>query len=410
MKIRITSGIFLITITSFLVSSSTFHVWRLSYLANINTSLKGVCASISPYLQIGSSRWARELAEGSIRASYPDLKVDFSSNPTDVIASTKCEVPGLVEQNFSINLENGAYFRSLLRRTFVFHMLTSFLTISILAVLFRYMSIHLAQQIGQAWRDRFETAHNFNGTSWSGQLLSLIPGIDHPRLAIARLNNQLESEVSRAASLQAALLNRRAFSKYLHDIRSPVGALQIVMQKNRSKFDKDENSLLDQILVRLKEIPEVVLQVEKNASKDILKEIHLVDFQEILQITIDRLNLEFGNQCHISVDFQGEETQRSLRISASDMDRVITNLCVNAKNAGASDIRINVRLSPAILGIDVNDSGKGGLDLSASSESAEGYGLGIEIVREILLASKAKMSVSSPLGKGTKIALAFPTS
>src|SRR5665213_4144630 len=65
---------------SFVSGSIIFLFWYLAYTSSVKSHVESVCSSIAPYLQIGSYRWAEDLANGSLSGSYPELIVQISQS------------------------------------------------------------------------------------------------------------------------------------------------------------------------------------------------------------------------------------------------------------------------------------------------------------------------------------------
>ena|SRR5665213_1202324 len=98
---------------SFVSGSIIFLFWYLAYTSSVKSHVESVCSSIAPYLQIGSYRWAEDLANGSLSGSYPELIVQISQSGNSrakdgqarPFVEVRCEVPGLSDSEFRIALQ-----------------------------------------------------------------------------------------------------------------------------------------------------------------------------------------------------------------------------------------------------------------------------------------------------------------
>jgi signal transduction histidine kinase len=353
---------------------------------------------------MGSYRWAKDLAAGSLRATYPELDVDSGEGRGKILFRKVCEVPGRSDENFEIDMRPNDRFSQLFIHKFGIYFFASAGVLAALFLIFSLLKKEVDRQLSNALLIQLGIRDG-SERSWSARIFSFLPGLNQSRSEFKELNRKLHSEFERTATLQSALVSRRTFVKYMHDIRSPLGALQILFQKNREKFHYEEQAMLDQILMRLKEIPEKMLITEKTAR--VQKALKLEDLPYLTQLTTERLNVEFGETCKVYLDKGYENlTSCELPVSMSGLDRVLTNLCTNAKQAGASEVRIRVDIERDQIEICISDNGPGGFDLMKPIKSKSGYGLGLEIVREIIESAGGSIS-SQSLASGTQIRLSI---
>lgn len=418
---------------SFILGSIAFSAWYLTYVYVVGRQISSVCSSITPYLQMGSYRWAEDLASGSLSASYPELSVRVVAGAYSPSVSKgerpfvikSCEVPGRNDDTFTIILVKGHGFSFWLAKRLAFFVLALGLLFAVASYLFRIIFEQFMNQLTEVINSHFGISNTLLEDTFVSKVLrnfiARLPELQAPKRAIENLSSQLQRELTHSSELELALNQRRLFSKYIHDIRSPLSALKIVFQKRSASFSEEELGILNQTFIRFDELSSSVLTHEKKALQQTLSFRELLKFEDlkaILEIVIDRLRLAFKDQCEVGLAYgEGLDTAGHLHISAIELDRLITNLVHNSKDANSSVVRIFIACVERTLALEISDNGQGGLgaDLRPKRSKVElrsvtGYGLGLEIVNEILAKGQATYSVSSPIGKGTRIAIHFPLS
>ncbi len=412
------------SILVFFMASLATAASLLTFKWRVFESINRVCGSIEVYLQMGSYRTARELAAAALESSYPNVDIQFSfdnlkePSPRDeakALIKSSCTVAGRDDSQFDIFIyPNSGLTRWLVTSFFewifffsgVFLVLGYALT-SVSHVVLNEVNSALAARLGLG-------SSKSKPTSWLTSWLNNAPVLNEATTKIRNLIERLDQEIARTSSLELAVERRRIFSKYIHDIRSPIGALKILFAKKSEAFSPDETDIIDQVIARLEEIPGKVLNSEQEAREPAYKHLHAQDIRTVLEHVIRRLAIRMNGKCDLALEckISNDEGNTKVSISPLDLDRLITNLVENAKQAGASKIWIQAFFLPNQINFEITDNGPGGLetDLGSSQNKVSGYGLGLEIVREIASRGKAEIVATSPLGVGTKVRIAFPIS
>jgi signal transduction histidine kinase len=158
-----------------------------------------------------------------------------------------------------------------------------------------------------------------------------------------------------------------------------------------------------------------VLSFLRNNGK--LESMTLVDIASMLQLVVD----QFTDMGH-KVAYDGpEHAMATLR--PDDLHRSITNLVENAVKFGA-ETTIGLIVSPETMTIEVEDDGPGisdarkdamlepfvrGDDARNMDETA-GFGLGLSIVRSVVLAHGGELSLNDRQPHGLIVRIQFPVS
>lgn len=428
-----TKSFFRTTGLAIVSGSFIFWGWYAFYVKSLDIRVNSVCAAISPYLQIGSSRWAEDLAKGSLSVSHPEISVavkqaGFGAPETsdlEIWRSIPCAVTGRTDDSFTVLLKKAPGFTDFLFRKLIgFIFFVGFGLIAV-SYLFKLIFAHFMRQLNSALNQHFGIAQPIVQDSYLAKnLLNLIGGfpmLQAPKQAIGELSERLHREISVSSELEIALGQRRFFSKYIHDIRSPLSALKIIFQKKNSMFSGDEANLIKMTFVRLDEISQAVLNTEKGAIQQSLsfgEYLKLGDLNALLEVIVERLKISLDGACVLNFKSERfEDLTGLLKLTPVELDRLLSNLVHNGREADAQNIEISAFKSSGGVGILIGDDGKGGLgpDLRPKRTRSEftyvsGHGLGLEIVNEILKKGGAKVNVESPVGNGTRIHIQFTIS
>ena len=248
---------------------------------------------------------------------------------------------------------------------------------------------------------------------WLFFLLGVIPLL---RIERRRLAAQQRKELRLREMTSKADLAKRV----RHDIRSPVGALQIATQ-DLTGLPEDQQAIIRSGMDRLREIvseletirgPKIVVrqEVEPNAPQPLL-----LLTQEIIQEK--RLLLPQG--VALARDFSQDALCLFARISASDFKRSLSNLIDNAAEACNSRGRIVVRISregDSAL-IEIADNGAGISRENLGQVATQGFttkpggsGLGLFYAREFTESAGGRFDIRSEQAVGTTVALHIPLS
>ncbi len=206
-----------------------------------------------------------------------------------------------------------------------------------------------------------------------------------------------------------------------HDIRSPIAALQAIRAVDDS-ISQESKEIVDHVVARIRDVASRVLNAERlDASsapgrKNISEVLHLVN-QVILEKRLE-------HQCEVALDCAVEEPEGcdSVMLEPGSFCSVLSNLINNAVEATkpGEDPRVEVRICRAEAGdleVTIQDRGTGiRPDLVArlgrerlSAGKAEGNGIGLLTARRQLESWGGRLTITSELGRGTKVDLRLTT-
>ena len=195
-----------------------------------------------------------------------------------------------------------------------------------------------------------------------------------------------------------------------HDLRTPITRMRL-----RSEFIEDDahRSRMLRDLDQMRSMLESVLSFLRNDRK--LESMTLVDIASTLQLVSD----QFADMGH-KVAYDGPEHAMAT-VRPDDLHRSITNLVENAVRFGA-EATIRLMVSSDTVTIDVEDDGPGISDErkdvmlepfvrgddARNMDEATGFGLGLSIVRTIVLGHGGELTLNDRQPHGLIVRIQLP--
>lgn len=226
------------------------------------------------------------------------------------------------------------------------------------------------------------------------------------------------------AVIEAANLTKNlgyVFSGIRHEIGNPVNSIKMalsVLQRNLAEYDRETIALfVDRSLQEVTRL-EYLLKALKNYSlfeRPVMQELSVTEFVNNFTALI---RSDFENQ-QIKIHTILPHDPLTVLADSRALHHVMLNLITNAADAlnGSSNpqIIIGAEKSKDQVNIKVDDNGKG---ISATDQEnlfkpfftskATGTGLGLVIVKKMLLAMNGKIGIESYQGIGTTVTISFP--
>ena len=214
------------------------------------------------------------------------------------------------------------------------------------------------------------------------------------------LVQMLTSINSYRSSIREAFMREQAFTRYIsHELRTPMtvirGGVSILRRLDDEKVQK-QSCRIDNAIIEMEELVHTFLLMARNEEYESINvDISDAYIQKIVQdfeTTINANHVTFYQelQCDFSLDVQ------PLLLAA-----VIKNLLKNAINCSVEG---NVSLFISPQRIDVIDNGVG---LDAQPRGYEGFGIGLNIVRDICEKYHWQFDINNNQGDGCTASVVF---
>jgi len=206
-----------------------------------------------------------------------------------------------------------------------------------------------------------------------------------------------------------------------HDLRSPLRS--ILGLTNLLKHDKptaNGTELIEKIensILRLDNLVTDLLTFSKNSRTK--RDIEEIDFKALMQESLEGVPYEYKGDVDVNVDvncknsFKGDKTRISV---------IINNLLVNAhkyqnKERDKKQINIKIKTNKKDMQFIISDNGEGISEENQerifdmfyrASESSDGSGLGLYIVKNVVDTLGGRIYLASTLGKGSTFEVVIP--
>jgi PAS domain S-box-containing protein len=269
----------------------------------------------------------------------------------------------------------------------------------------------------------------------TGEVIGII-GVGHDvtlRKRALQEAEQAQGELRQlAVDLKEALNSRDEFMSIAsHELKTPITSLKLQLQMTQRQIARDIQGLSHDKLTsvietsmkqtnRLTELVEDLLDVSRIRAGKLVFNFVEMNVREVIQEVIDRFSDQLEEAgCFVSLNVD------PLLIAVWDrsrMEQVMVNLISNAvKYAPGKKIDINVSTTGNAVTIIVQDAGSGipeelherifeRFERATASRSISGLGLGLFIVRQIVLGHNGTISLESGSGKATKFIIELPLS
>lgn len=213
------------------------------------------------------------------------------------------------------------------------------------------------------------------------------------------------------------------FSGIRHEIGNPVNSIKMalsVLQKNLSEYDHDTiNEFLDRSLQEITRI-EYLLKALKNYSLFESPVMHELSIANFMTDFIALVRNDFENH-HIRIQTIIPDGNLMIWADSRALHHIMLNLMTNAADAldgcESPQIVVSVTKTGDWVDIKVDDNGKGmsktdQMDLFKPffTSKTSGTGLGLVIVKKMLIAMNSRIRIDSYQGMGTTVTVTLPGS
>lgn len=253
-------------------------------------------------------------------------------------------------------------------------------------------------------------------------------------LLVQRWTAQSTMAISNATLLQEAQMAVRARDELMsissHEIRTPITAMKLQVQLMKRQIEKlGVESIAPEKFVKLVDQSDSQLRKLSRLVEDMLDlsrintghfsfSLGKINLSDVVSETLDRLlpNLVSAGcsvRVHIAPDIFVEG-------DVSRIEQVLTNLLTNAARYGAGKpVRLTLKKVAGMAELRVQDEGQGirtedlerifeKFERAISRNEVSGLGLGLFIVRQILIAHKGSIRAESKFGEGAVFITTIP--
>lgn len=197
-----------------------------------------------------------------------------------------------------------------------------------------------------------------------------------------------------------------------HDLRTPLTRLQLTLDLTRGIDDPTRNELKADI-AQITAMQQQFIDYIASGDKEPVQRVNL---NELIGQALVRFDHELGQP----ILFEHPEKQIFAQVSPLGINRVISNLIINAIKYGAMPIKVTLSQDEKFTYISVHDQGQGVppeqyQDIfrplyrgDIARKNAQGSGLGLAIVERIVQKHHGEITLNSKPGEGFEIRIALP--
>jgi signal transduction histidine kinase len=195
---------------------------------------------------------------------------------------------------------------------------------------------------------------------------------------------------------------------FAHEVASPLQGMSASLQLMESGLQTNHDAVLTMRTFR-REVDRLIILLNEFRSASVPRSLNpkSSDLREVVEEALAIQMIVYRN-AGVNVRFQFENGLPALDLDASKIKQVILNLCNNALDAMPKGGDLNIRcysLGATVI-LEIADTGTGiqqGLDPFAlfKTTKADGTGLGLPVVEQIVLAHNGTIEYTSEPGRGT---------
>jgi signal transduction histidine kinase len=227
-------------------------------------------------------------------------------------------------------------------------------------------------------------------------------------------NLHLQTQIAEIERSKGQELTRMS-EQVAHDIRSPLGALEMAFSSSGSN-DRELNDIIRGAIARVRAIVSQLL--EKNTGSSQIESVLVLDRLERL---FQETKLQYRHRTDIDFDLEVDPhaVTTEIRIEGYQWDRALVNLLQNSVEAMHAGGRLLLELrrkSPSEIEIRIQDAGIG-MDPSVLGQVFKrgfthnkpgGSGLGLSFTEEVISKLGGKIEIVSHINIGTIVTLTMP--
>jgi signal transduction histidine kinase len=244
------------------------------------------------------------------------------------------------------------------------------------------------------------------------------------RMALDRV---IQAKIQETVALQSEVQHGEEIAKMAkqvsHDIRSPVSALNLVIQ-SLNEIPEQRKTFLLEASSRVNDIANELLQLARNPQEgrvhSTLQTLNAPGILELIDHVITERRVQMGvRPIQFRTKCQNSSDKVMVSLDAQKLKRILSNTIQNAVDAIASEGNIEIKLDyrNSDLVIQITDNGKGipaeilpKLMREGSTFGKEnGNGLGLYMAKRDLESWGGSLQLKSQVGAGTTVELRIPS-
>jgi len=202
-----------------------------------------------------------------------------------------------------------------------------------------------------------------------------------------------------------------------HEIRNPLTGIKTSIEVLENRInDKSSNQLCANVVSEINRMNTLISDI-LNFSNPKNPQLKLIDVKNIIEETLMLMEEQFKNN-NVQIKKKYDQEKLYAKIDPEQLKQILINLYMNAINAISKKGKIEISLrviNENKIKIRIKDDGKGIKDEDISkifdpffSTSAKGTGLGLAVVKRLVLENKGKIDIKSVVGKGTNVEIILP--
>lgn len=203
-----------------------------------------------------------------------------------------------------------------------------------------------------------------------------------------------------------------------HEINQPLSAIRMYVegvkyQLSQSHSDPNTLAILDKVLIQVDRSAEIIRNLMNWAKGKTDDKTECTDLNKLLQRVINFMSLQRHNQPLIRLICP---TTIRLELKTTILEQVIGNCLLNASQAHASEIDIEVKKEESVIVIHIRDNGSGFKPSELKfpfvpfrTSKANGLGLGLVLCQRLLRSIEGEITLQNRTDKqGAEVILTLP--
>jgi signal transduction histidine kinase len=239
---------------------------------------------------------------------------------------------------------------------------------------------------------------------------------------------ELQAAQTKAHERELARTREEFFAVALHELRTPLTSMGLQLHALKRWVVKAKEPLppaeiqqrlvdVEQGMVRLNKLSDYLLDISRMREGRVVLERSTMDMGEVVQGVVDRITQE-RKEVGVELSFTVEGPMTGFW-DRTRIEQIATNLVTNAvKYGGGKPVVVSVTGDDGQATLTVRDQGPG---ISREDQEllfhrffrgrrsdADGFGLGLWIVQQLVALHEGRVSVKSELGQGSAFAVVLP--